>query len=136
MNKTINYNITSIKDNEDNPITIKVCDFNKSNCASAYQLPKYISIIQENYTLNIFSDRFSDLGFHTIIVGIFDGEPSSSNKTFQLEIYNTAPYFITNPLDNLNIRFNNTFEYILPYSMDNESNPIYTYLHKNSSSFV
>ena len=45
MNKTMMYDLTKIKDDEDNPITIKVCDLNNPTSVSTYLPPQYIQII-------------------------------------------------------------------------------------------
>jgi hypothetical protein len=44
MNKTSIYNLTSIIDDEDHPITIKISDLNNQNLASTNQPPRYIKI--------------------------------------------------------------------------------------------
>jgi len=45
MNKTVMYDLAQIKDDENNPITIKICDLNNSTSVSTNLPPQYIEII-------------------------------------------------------------------------------------------
>jgi hypothetical protein len=44
MNMTVEYDLSLIKDDEDNPITIKVCDLNNPTSVSTYLTPQFIEI--------------------------------------------------------------------------------------------
>ena len=71
------------------------------------------------------TDKFGDIGNHTLLLTLSDGQPLFTAKNFSIEIFNTPPYFISDPPKNLTLKFNNTFELYLPLALDNESNPIY-----------
>jgi hypothetical protein len=45
LKKTMIYNLTSIKDNEGNPITIKVCDLSNSSSVATNLPPHFIEIV-------------------------------------------------------------------------------------------
>lgn len=74
--------------------------------------------------MNFFPIKMSDIGFYNFQVTISDGN-AQSTLNFELEVYNTPPYFIKEVPSNLTMKFNNSFTYTLPPFKDDESNPIF-----------
>ena len=58
----------------------------------------------------LMANNFGDIGNHTLQVTLSDGQPLSTSKTFEIEFFNYAPYFVKNPPKTLRLKFNNTFE--------------------------
>ncbi len=70
LNRTVTQNITSIKDKEGNPITIKLREINSTT--NTITVPSFIQVFQENQTLSFNSNSFGELGIHNISVDIYD----------------------------------------------------------------
>ncbi len=76
----------------------------------------------------LFSMKFSpiklnDVGIHLFKVKISDGLDTST-EYFTLKITNSNPYFVKEKPQNLEIKFNNSYHYILPPFIDDENNAI------------
>ena len=75
---------------------------------------------------------FSEVALYKLRVEIYDWKPYSSFLYFNVNVLNKAPVFTNlTELPPLKIRFNTTFEYLLPPREDPEGNPIYIYLDSN-----
>lgn len=61
---------------------------------------------------------------HKLQLKLSDGQLNST-KDILVNITNTAPYFKEEPIRQINLKFNNTFEYELPELKDDEGNYIY-----------
>ena len=80
-----------------------------------------------NNTLRFFTNSFNDVGVYKFQLTLSDTRLTSS-KDFYVEFINAPPFFIKDPPMNLTLKFNNTFEYILPPYKDAEGSPIIIYI--------
>lgn len=71
---------------------------------------------------------FSLLGLHTIDIFLSDGQPLTRYETFTIEVVNFPPYFVNQLPYSFSMKFNNTFNYVLPNMTDPEGHVIFFYL--------
>ena len=70
------------------------------------------------------TSTFNDIGTYTITVTISDGQPLSTTQVFVVDLINTAPYFIQSVASSIDIKFNLTFEYIIPPTKDDDGDTV------------
>ena len=87
---------------------------------------KFVSL-QGNNTMKFFTNSFADIGIHKFRLYLNDTQ-LSTYKDLYVEFFNNAPFFIKEVPMNLKVKFNNTFEYILPPYKDAETNNITVFL--------
>jgi hypothetical protein len=76
---------------------------------------------------------FADIGLHTVDIMIADGQPLSKTITFKINAINNPPYFVDQVPYPISIKFNLTYEYMLPKAKDDEGNAIYYYILSDPS---
>ncbi len=64
-------------------------------------------------------------------IKIADGQPLSSSITFKINVINNPPYFADKVPLPVTMRFNLTYDYMLPKAIDDEGNTIYFYILSN-----
>jgi hypothetical protein len=98
-----------------------------SGTSLIYPVPYATMPITSNNTLRFFTNSFFDIGVHKFKLTLTDGHMSSSKDLF-VEFFNNPPFFIKEVPINMTIKFNNSFEYLLPPYMDAEGNNITVFL--------
>ena len=68
------------------------------------------------------------MGMHTIQIALSDGQPLTTTESFTIEVTNMPPYFVKDVPYSISMKFNNTFNYILPNMTDPEGHAITYYL--------
>jgi hypothetical protein len=74
------------------------------------------------------------MGIHKLQLKISDGQLWTTLDMF-VELYNAPPYFIDKKPEDMKLKFNNSFEFVLPPYKDAEGNRLYLYLTGRSSMF-
>jgi hypothetical protein len=124
----INHKITipfTCADLESNPITVTIYEtFSGVKVA----LPSLISSLTSPGLITVYPKFFADLGPHLFEIVLSDGQPLSRVEKLTVNVVNHPPYFIKQIPFSVTMKFNLTYEYILPPTADDEGNPIYYYL--------
>ena len=119
VNKTMDITFNNFYDTEGNTIYMS---FEEIVGGVATSLPIFATQ-SGSYQITFNPIPFSTLGVHTFKVIISDSLNESS-LTFDLEIYNTAPYFSQEVPVDQTMRLNNSMVYKLPQYKDDEGNPV------------
>jgi hypothetical protein len=69
----------------------------------------------------------AEVGIHTVTFFVSDGFTSAS-ISFTITVTNYPPYFVKQVPFSVTMKFNSTYEYVLPQTADGEGNSIYYYL--------
>ena len=124
----INHKITipfTCADLESNPITVTIYEtFSGVKVA----LPSLISSLTSPGLITVYPKFFADLGPNLFEIVLSDGQPLSRVEKLTVNVVNHPPYFIKQIPFSVTMKFNLTYEYILPPTADDEGNPIYYYL--------
>jgi hypothetical protein len=124
----INRQITipfTCADLEGNSITVTVYE---TFGGSKIVLPSAISTLTSPGLITVYPRLFADLGSHLIEIELSDGQPLTTIERFTINVINNPPYFVKQIPFSVNMKFNLTYEYILPPMADAEGNTIYYHL--------
>jgi hypothetical protein len=127
-NVAINHQITipfTCADLESNPITVNIYE---TFVGVKVALPSLISTLTSPGLITVYPQLFTDLGPHLFEIVLSDGQPLSRIEAFTINVVNNHPYFIKQIPFSVTMKFNLTYEYILPPTADDEGNPIFYYL--------
>jgi hypothetical protein len=90
----------------------------------ARTVPAMFSVVAPSSIL-INPTLFTEIALYKLRVEIYDWRPYSSFLYFDVNVLNKAPVFTNlTALSKLKVRFNKTFEYLLPDNYDPENNTI------------
>jgi hypothetical protein len=119
VNKTLDITFNNFYDTEGNTV---IMSFEEIVGGVATALPVFATQ-SGSYQITFNPIPFSTLGVHTFKV-ILSDSLYESFLTFDLEIYNTAPYFSHEVPVDQTMRLNNSLVYKLPHYKDDEGNPV------------
>ncbi len=87
LNSVVNYNLPSTYDEEGNPVTVEL----------QTGTPSFVTLAGSILTISPI--LFTDVKTHTMTLIVKDGEPKSTTYPLVITVTNTAPVFVSNPVD-------------------------------------
>jgi hypothetical protein len=96
---------------EGNPITVTIYETFASTKVS---LPSTITTLTSTGLITCYPKAFSDIGSHLIEIKLKDGQPLTTLESFTIDVVNSPPYFVKQVPFSVTMKFNLTYEYILP----------------------
>lgn len=110
----INKQITipfAYADLESNPITVTVYE---TFAGTKMALPSSITTLTSPGSITFYPISFSDIGSHLIEIELSDGQPLTTLESFTIDVLNNPPYFVKQVPFSVTMKFNLSYEYVLP----------------------
>ena len=82
--------------------------------ATKVALPSSITTLTSPGLITFYPTAFSDIGYHLIEIELSDGQPLTTLESFTIDVVNNPPYFVKQEPFSVTMKFNLSYEYILP----------------------